>query len=100
MRGCYSGAVPGGFNPRFELLEINVSNPDDDGKVLSQLWRLWNEGHRYYLSGGTDVHDVWNDESGQLRTYAHVVGASTAEATRVMGSLLRDVVKLIREASA
>lgn len=74
------GVAPGGFNPRFELLEINACCSDDDGKVLNELWRLWNEGHRYYLSGGTDVHDVWNDESGRLRTYAHVAGALTPEA--------------------
>lgn len=74
------GVAPGGFNPRFELLEINATTPDDDGEVLNELWRLWNEGHRYYLGGGTDVHDVWNFESGRLRTYAHVAGALTSEA--------------------
>lgn len=74
------GVAPGGFNPRFELLEINAAMPDDDSKVLNELWRLWNEGHRYYLSGGTDVHDVWNFESGQMRTFAHLAGALTAES--------------------
>jgi hypothetical protein len=48
--------------------------------VLEESWRLWNEGHRYYLAGGTDVHDVWNDESGYLRTYSHVVGALAPES--------------------
>jgi hypothetical protein len=71
--------APGGFNPRFELLEINAERPDDDHKVLSALWGLWNAGHRYYLSGGTDVHDVWNFESGRIRTYAHVAGALTPQ---------------------
>ena len=72
--------APGGFNPRFELLEINAERPDDDGKVLGALWGLWNAGHRYYLSGGTDVHDVWNFESGRIRTYAYVAGAPTPQA--------------------
>jgi hypothetical protein len=74
------GVAPGGFNPRFELLEINAARPEDDGKVLAELWRHWNEGRRYYLSGGTDVHDVWSDGSGRLRTYAHVAGDLTPQA--------------------
>ena len=72
--------APGGFNPRFELLEINSERPDDDDKVLGALWALWNAGHRYYLSGGTDVHDVWNFESGRIRTYAHIAGVPTAQS--------------------
>jgi hypothetical protein len=74
------GAVPGGFNPRFELLEVNWCCAELDDRVLEESWRLWNEGHRYYLAGGTDVHDVWNDESGYLRTYSHVVGALAPES--------------------
>ena len=31
-----------------------------DAPVMAALWQAWNAGHRYYLSGGTDVHDVWN----------------------------------------
>jgi hypothetical protein len=75
-----SGAAPGAFNPGFELLEINEASSGDDDKVLKELWRLWNDGQRFYLSGGTDVHDVWNHESGRLRTFAHVAGKLTAEA--------------------
>jgi hypothetical protein len=66
-----AGVVPGGFNPAFDLIEINASVPADDPKVLEKVWSLWNEGQRYYLSGGSDTHDVWNEESGRVRTYAH-----------------------------
>ena len=45
--------------------------------MLGAIWLLWNEGHRYYLSGGTDVHDVWNHESGRIRTFGHVDGPLT-----------------------
>jgi hypothetical protein len=80
-----AGLVPGGFDPAFDLAEINSDVPYDT-VVLGSLWRLWNEGHRYYLSGGTDVHDVWNHESGRIRTFAHVDGpltpASYAEAVK------------------
>jgi len=80
-----AGLVPGGFNPAFDLAEINSDVPYDMA-VLGALWLLWNDGHRYYLSGGTDVHDVWNHESGRIRTFAHVDGpltpATYAEAVK------------------
>jgi hypothetical protein len=75
-----AGVAPGGFNPHFDLIEINASVPEDDVKVLHTLWAFWNAGDRYYLAGGTDVHDVWNDESGRVRTLAHLDGAPTPTA--------------------
>ena len=71
-----AGLVPGGFNPAFDLAEINSDVPYDTA-VLGAIWLLWNDGHRYYLSGGTDVHDVWNHESGRIRTFGHVDGPLT-----------------------
>jgi hypothetical protein len=75
-----AGVAPGGFNPAFDLIEINAEAPADDGKVLRALWNFWNAGHRYYLAGGTDTHDVWHEESGAVRTFAHIEGAVTARA--------------------
>jgi len=75
-----AGVAPGGFSPRFDLLEINASAPEDDDKVLHALWDFWNAGHRYYLGAGTDTHDVWNFESGEVRTFAHVDGTVSAAA--------------------
>jgi hypothetical protein len=74
------GVAPGGFNPAFDLIEINAAAPADDVKVLRTLWNFWNAGHRYYLTAGTDTHDVWHDESGAVRTFAHIDGQVTAEA--------------------
>jgi len=71
-----AGLVPGGFNPAFDLAEINSDVPYDTA-VLGAIWLLWNDGHRYYLSGGTDVHDVWNHESGRIRTFGYVDGPLT-----------------------
>jgi hypothetical protein len=73
--------APGGFNPSFDLVEINAAaRRYDDAKVLRSLWNFWNAGHRYYLAAGTDTHDVWHEESGAVRTFAHIDGAVTAGA--------------------
>lgn len=73
-----AGVAPGGFDPAFDLMEINESAPDDDDKVQHALWDFWNAGHRYYLTAGTDTHDVWNTRSGQVRVLVHVDGPLTA----------------------
>jgi hypothetical protein len=75
-----AGVAPGGFDPTFDLMEINESAPDDDDKVVRTLWKFWNDGHRYYLSAGTDTHDVWNERSGAVRVYAHVDAPVTAKS--------------------
>jgi Carboxypeptidase regulatory-like domain len=69
-----AGVAAGGFNPGFDLIEINSAVPNDDAKVLARIWSYWNEGKHYYLSGGSDTHDVWNEESGRVRTYVHLDG--------------------------
>ncbi|HWG70552.1 MAG TPA: CehA/McbA family metallohydrolase [Steroidobacteraceae bacterium] len=74
------GVAPGGFNPGFDLIEINSDKSSDDPKVLQAAWNFWNAGHRYYLSAGTDTHDVWRNESGAVRAFAHVDGTITAQA--------------------
>jgi hypothetical protein len=72
------GVAPGGFNPGFDLIEINSDNRGDDDKVLARAWAFWNAGQRHYLAAGSDTHDVWNQLSGAVRTYAHPDGAVTA----------------------
>jgi hypothetical protein len=75
-----AGVAPGGFNGGFDLVEINSTVPKDDPKVLERLWKFWNEGKRYYLTAGSDTHDVWNEQSGLVRTFAHPEAAVTAES--------------------
>ena len=75
-----AGVAPGGFNPGFDLIEINSSVPNDDGKVLAKLWEFWNAGRRYYIAAGSDTHDVWNDRSGRVRTFAHLDAQVSAPA--------------------
>ncbi len=72
------GVAPGGFNPGFDLIEINSDNRGDDDRVLARAWAFWNAGQRHYLAAGSDTHDVWNQLSGAVRAYAHPDGPVTA----------------------
>jgi hypothetical protein len=72
-----AGTAPGGFNPGFDLLEINAGEPGDD-KVLQRLWSYWNARQRIFLSAGTDTHDVWKSVSGRVRIFAHLNGPLSA----------------------
>lgn len=67
-----NGLVPGGFNPQFDLVELNSACKYK--KTIKRMWQLWNEGTRYYLSAGTDTHDVWKDVSGGIRMVAKIEG--------------------------
>jgi hypothetical protein len=75
-----ANVAPGGFNPAFDLIEINSSVPEDDQKVLERVWAYWNAGSHYYLSAGSDTHDVWNEESGRVRAYVHVDGPLSVQS--------------------
>lgn len=71
--------APGGFDPHFDLVEFNAAAAADDARLLQRLWAYWNARRPYYLSAGTDTHDVWNGHSGRVRSYAHVTGKLSAE---------------------
>lgn len=75
-----AGVAPGGFNPAFDLVEMNAVESGDDTKVWHKMWEFWNARQHYYLAGGTDTHDVWNEESGRTRTFAHLDGRVSAHA--------------------
>jgi hypothetical protein len=68
------GVAKGGLDPAFDLLEINGAQPGDDDKVLARAWQSWSGDHPYFLSAGSDTHDVWNEVSGDVRLYAYVAG--------------------------
>jgi len=74
-----SSAVPGGYDTGFDLVEIVPDDHDGNAKTLKRVWQMWNEGHRAYLAAGSDVHDVWIDESGSSRTYVYVGGQLSIE---------------------
>ena len=72
--GEQTSAVPGGYDPSFDLVEITAG---DNSDTLKKIWSLWNAGHKAYLVGGSDVHDVWNELSGAARTYVHITENKT-----------------------
>ncbi|MEM7431238.1 MAG: CehA/McbA family metallohydrolase [Pseudomonadota bacterium] len=65
-------AIPGGFDPGFDLVEIETGVDERNAKTLQRTWALWNDDRRVALVGGSDAHDVWLQESGSTRTYAWV----------------------------
>jgi hypothetical protein len=72
--------APGGLNEDFDLLEFNSSQPQDDERVFAKLCEYWNARAHHYVAGGSDTHDVWNEQSGKIRTYVHVDAAISAQA--------------------
>jgi predicted metal-dependent phosphoesterase TrpH len=69
--------IPGGFNPNFDLLEINAHV--DHLKTVERVWQRWNHGKKEYFSAGSDTHDVWKNLSGLVRVYAHLDGKVTPD---------------------
>ncbi len=75
-----AGVAPGGFNPGFDLVEFNSNATNDDAKVFARLGEFWDAGQRHYVTAGSDTHDVWNEQSGKVRTFVHLDGPVTAAA--------------------
>jgi hypothetical protein len=66
-----TGVAPGGFNPAFDLIEINAEEPAADPKVLQTLSHFWNAAHHYYLTAGTATHDACTMNRGGARLRSH-----------------------------
>ncbi|MBT8079812.1 MAG: CehA/McbA family metallohydrolase [Gammaproteobacteria bacterium] len=74
------GAVPGGYDARFDLIEIvSATDPAENEASARRAWMYWNEGHRKYLVGGSDTHDVWSEHSGSTLTLVYVEGELTVD---------------------
>ena len=67
-----AGAIPGGYHGGFNLMEINESA--NFSKDIPLFWDYWNDGARYWLTGGTDSHNVWREISGATRAFVHLDG--------------------------
>lgn len=79
------GAIPGGFSAGFDVVEISSRYAND--QTIPTTWSLWNGGKPAYFVAGSDVHDVWNERSGAVRTYAFIDGDATVE--KYVESVLR-----------
>lgn len=72
------GDVPGGFSPNFDFVELN--GQENYEKAYKKARQLWSAGDRYYISAGSDVHDVWAKRSGMIRMFAKLDGDPTPES--------------------
>lgn len=72
-----NGKVPGGYNPTYNLVELNSASLYE--KTIARMFDMWAKGNTYYLSAGTDTHDVWKDVSGAIRMFAFIDGKQTPE---------------------
>ena len=70
FRSRDAGVIPGGFSEAFDVVEISSTYPNE--QTIPEVWRLWNAGQRAYFSAGSDAHDVWQEISGAVRTFARV----------------------------
>jgi len=77
--------IPGGYDPDFDFIELqptmDISVDDNSDKMtLDDAMKFWNEALNgkskvYYLTGGTDTHDVLSNlYSGLIRSYVYVKG--------------------------
>jgi hypothetical protein len=70
--------VPGGFDPTFDLIEIN--SEVDHKKAVEKARQLWSQGLPYYYTAGSDTHDVWNETSGHNRMFVYTASKPDAKA--------------------
>ncbi len=72
--------LPGGYDSNFDLVEINSASPNKNwDKVVNKLYSYWDSGEKYFLSAGTDYHDVWNDPQADIRMYGYVPKKSKSD---------------------
>lgn len=73
-----AGTVTGEYDAGYDLIEINAS-VSNNAKTWQKARDHWTHGEHYYLSAGSDVHDVWKHRSGEARAYVHLFAQPTAE---------------------
>lgn len=72
FRSQREGRIPGGYSADFDLVEVNGSG--DNTQTIRHAWALWNAGQFAWLGAGSDVHDVWHEESGSARMFVQLEG--------------------------
>lgn len=76
FRSREGSAIPGGYSDAFDVVEISSTYSNDE--TVPAVWRLWNQGQRAYFAAGSDVHNVWQEISGAVRTFAQLEEPPTA----------------------
>ena len=73
--------LPGPYSPDWDVAEINGRWDRSDNKTLMKMWEFWNKGLKYYISAGSDTHDIWSSPyTGYPRVYAYIPAKPTPEA--------------------
>jgi hypothetical protein len=67
-----NNTITGKFRGSFDLVELNSDAEYEDAWKLACTY--WNNNDRYYLGAGTDVHNVWDRKSGEIRMFAYSPG--------------------------
>ncbi len=70
--------ISGKYRAGFDLVELNSDAEYENAWQLAMSY--WNQGDKYYLSAGTDVHDVWSRKSGEIRMFAYTPGSRDVNA--------------------
>lgn len=70
--------APGGFNPAFDLIEINSEVKYT--KAVEKARKMWTDGLPYYYTAGSDTHDVWNETTGHNRMFVYTGSKPSAES--------------------
>ncbi|MEX2397431.1 MAG: CehA/McbA family metallohydrolase, partial [Balneolales bacterium] len=70
-----NGSATGGFNPQFDLVELNYGRIFE--KDLELMYSFWNKGLAIYLTAGSDTHDIWDENTGGIRMYVHIPDSPT-----------------------
>ena len=80
-KGWLTGNLPGPYCPLYTNVEINGGWGKTDNQTLTFLWRLWSNGEKYYLTAGSDTHDIFAGfTTGRPRVYAYLPAGASVEA--------------------
>ncbi|WP_231656827.1 CehA/McbA family metallohydrolase [Pyrodictium delaneyi] len=73
--------LPGIYNPFYTNVEINGRWDKTDNQTVTLLWKMWSNNIRYYLTAGSDTHDIWSGfTTGSPRVCAYLGRTATVEA--------------------
>ncbi len=81
FKSWLTGNLPGPYCPFYTNVEINGRWDRTDNETLRFMWRMWDDNLRYYLTAGSDTHDVFTAfTTGTPRVCAYLGDNVTVKA--------------------